>query len=330
LRKSEMDKSNNQAFEEDLTEDGPNEDGTAEATEPYDIRETRYRYKDGRYYYDRRPTNASGSIDEELDFDAKWEGGVDSERYVRERDLTLRGASRLQSTKGGEEERLRTADKKTFSHFLEELPTRFDPNPKPLFEKESPHEREGRIYLRRHKIIELIHNITTLMLVERPENPKTFIISHLTALMAVRESYPPKFEFGRPSASATTGESATGVATQLVKSAVEVAAVEVADAQLPRLFTDDNIRATFSLLDLTEKKTTTRKKLRHALQVLGLEGDRKSSDENLEENDDEVIDEAQFLATACPLAVEQAKTFYPRVMLEKVETPTMDQAYIQE
>ena len=61
-----------------------------------------------------------------------------------------------------------------------------------------------------------------------------------------------------------------------------------------------------------------------------MEGDRKSSDENLEENDDEVIDEAQFLATACPLAVEQAKTFYPRVMLEKVETPTMDQAYIQE
>ena len=85
-------------------------------------------------------------------------------------------------------------------------------------------------------------------------------ISHLSSLMAVRESYPSIYDFknlGRPSdASAVDG-------------AVDAeAAVIAADKQLPLIFNEDNIRATFSMMEPTGKKTTTRRKYHHALQVI--------------------------------------------------------------
>jgi len=310
-----MNESNNQAFEDDLQEDTEIEG--EEVTDPYDIREERYRFKDGRYYFDKRPTDAQGSIDAILDYDASWEPGEHGDQYVKERDRVLREASRLQTSATGERERIRVADKKTFPHLFQDLPANFDPNPKPLYEKESPHEREGRIYLRRHKIIEMFHNMTTLMLVQKPESPKNFMINHLTSLIAVRESYPSIYDLHRDPTSSTTSTSTSEGSSSEVD-----AAVGEADSRLPRVFSEDNVKATFSLLEPTGKKITSLAKAKHAMRVLGFHEEKEVLGDG--ENEDGVINEQTFVNTANKCAIDQARTFYPRVMWEKESTPTFD------
>jgi len=324
ILKSEMtDENRSENLEEDpdQTERPELEEG-AEATDPYDIREYRYREENGRYYYDKGSTNGPDDTEE------NEETGPYSERYVKERDRVLKAASRLQTSDTGERERIKTAEKKRFPHFLENLQANFDPNPKPPFKTESPHEREGRIYLVRHKICELFQNATTLMLVERPDNPKQFLISHLSALMAVREGYPSLYDFkGRARTSASSSSSGKGVAEDDAG-----AVLSDADSRLPLVFNEDNIRATFSMMEPTNKGTTTRKKFRHALKVLGLEIESAEDGAVGESEDDgeEMISEETFVSTALRLAVAQAKTFYPRVMLEKAGTLTLDDVVIQE
>ena len=67
------------------------------------------------------------------------------------------------------------------------------------------------------------------------------------------------------------------------------------------------------------------------LQVLGLEMESTedgTQDEN-NDDDDQTITEDEFVSTALRLAVAQAKTFYPRVMLEKAGELTLDDVFIQ-
>jgi len=50
--------------------------------------------------------------------------------------------------------------------------------------------------------------------------------------------------------------------------------------------------------------------------------DEKKEEE--EEDEDVVIDEETFVSTGNNRAIDQAKTFYPRVMWEREGTPTFD------
>lgn len=299
------------------SEDESQEESSHQEDAQHDLPEQRYRYKDGRYYFDRRPTDAPGSFDEALNYEAKWEPGFHSEQYVMERDRVLREASCQQTSDAGERDRIQVANKKTFPHYYQGLPGKFDPAPKPLFETESPHELEGRIYLRRHKILEMFQNMTTLMLVQKPGSPKNFMINHLQSLISVRESYPSVFDIHRaPNSSSTVSSSSTSGGES--SSSVD-AAVEEADARLPRVFSEDNIKTTFSLLEPTGKKTTTSSKAKHAFKILGL-------DDYLKEEDgvEFELEEASFVSKANKCAIAQAKTFFPRIMWEKDEAPTFE------
>ena len=79
--------------------------------------------------------------------------------------------------------------------------------------------------------------------------------------MAVREGYPSLYDF-------KTGPSdSSSAATEDAAEDDAGAVISDADSRLPLVFNENNIRATFSMLEPTNKRTTTRKKFRHALKV---------------------------------------------------------------
>ncbi|PWA24489.1 EF-hand calcium-binding domain-containing protein 10 [Gambusia affinis] len=49
-------------------------------------------------------------------------------------------------------------------------------------------ERDAREYLKKHKILELMDNMTSMLLFYRPENPQQFLIEQLELLKMSRES----------------------------------------------------------------------------------------------------------------------------------------------
>ncbi|XP_007578715.1 PREDICTED: EF-hand calcium-binding domain-containing protein 10-like [Poecilia mexicana] len=49
-------------------------------------------------------------------------------------------------------------------------------------------ERDAKEYLKKHKIFELMDNMTSMLLFYRPENPKEFLIEQLELLKVSRES----------------------------------------------------------------------------------------------------------------------------------------------
>uniref|UniRef100_A0A3B5KSM7 EFCAB10 C-terminal EF-hand domain-containing protein n=1 Tax=Xiphophorus couchianus TaxID=32473 RepID=A0A3B5KSM7_9TELE len=49
-------------------------------------------------------------------------------------------------------------------------------------------ERDATAYLKKHKIVELMDNMTSMLLFYRPENPKEFLIEQLDLLKVSRES----------------------------------------------------------------------------------------------------------------------------------------------
>ncbi|XP_075994163.1 EF-hand calcium-binding domain-containing protein 10 [Genypterus blacodes] len=94
----------------------------------------------------------------------------------------------------------------------------------------TPREKEAADYLQRHRVFELMENLTSLLFYHRPENPKEFLIEQLEKLKVSKQS----------------------------------------GAQGPSLFTESNLDTIFSILDPADQKYITFAQYKHALSTLGI------------------------------------------------------------
>ncbi|KAM4746968.1 EF-hand calcium-binding domain-containing protein 10 [Rhinophrynus dorsalis] len=92
-------------------------------------------------------------------------------------------------------------------------------------------EVEAEEYLRENKVIELMNNLTSLLLYHRPERPKEFLIDQLKKLKHAR----------------------------------------LADMDYPCLFDDSNLDAIFGILDPSGQGYITETQYVEALKTLGIE-----------------------------------------------------------
>ncbi|XP_057313998.1 EF-hand calcium-binding domain-containing protein 10-like [Hydractinia symbiolongicarpus] len=70
-------------------------------------------------------------------------------------------------------------------------------SPGTLTESTKAGEERAQFYLKKHKILELLENITSALVYERPDNPKTFIIDYIEKLKESRNTsvnYPTLFD----------------------------------------------------------------------------------------------------------------------------------------
>ncbi|XP_030335676.1 EF-hand calcium-binding domain-containing protein 10 isoform X1 [Strigops habroptila] len=91
-------------------------------------------------------------------------------------------------------------------------------------------ERQGRDYLQRHRIPELLHRLSALVLYHRPDRPREFLVQALE-----------KVKDGRR-----------------------------AEGEYPNLMDEDNVVAMFGLLDVVGQGHITAAQHREALKTLGL------------------------------------------------------------
>nr|XP_046249901.1 EF-hand calcium-binding domain-containing protein 10 [Scatophagus argus] len=91
-------------------------------------------------------------------------------------------------------------------------------------------EKDAADYLKKHKIIELMDNLTSMLFYHRPENPREFLIEQLEQLKSSQQ---------------------TGVIG-------------------PNLFNNSNLEAVFRILDPTDQKYITFSQYKHALTTLGI------------------------------------------------------------
>ncbi|NWS52144.1 EFC10 protein, partial [Chunga burmeisteri] len=91
-------------------------------------------------------------------------------------------------------------------------------------------EQQGRDYLRRHRIPELLHRLGALLLYHRPERPREFLIQVLERVKAGKR----------------------------------------AEGEYPYLMDESNLAAMFSLLDVVGQGHITAAQYREALKTLGL------------------------------------------------------------
>ncbi|XP_012717903.2 EF-hand calcium-binding domain-containing protein 10 [Fundulus heteroclitus] len=94
----------------------------------------------------------------------------------------------------------------------------------------TPREKDAAEYVEKHKIIELMDNMTSMLLFYRPENPREFLIEQLEQLKTSRES---------------------GV-------------------RGPNLFDNSNLDAVFGILDPANQKYITFEQYKQALTMLGI------------------------------------------------------------
>ncbi|XP_041854083.1 EF-hand calcium-binding domain-containing protein 10 [Melanotaenia boesemani] len=91
-------------------------------------------------------------------------------------------------------------------------------------------EKDAADYLKKHKIIELMDNLTSMLLFHRPENPREFLVEELKKLKVSQQ---------------------TGV-------------------KGPNLFNNFNLDAVLGILDPTNQKHISFAQYRHALTMLGI------------------------------------------------------------
>ncbi|XP_049430542.1 EF-hand calcium-binding domain-containing protein 10 [Epinephelus fuscoguttatus] len=91
-------------------------------------------------------------------------------------------------------------------------------------------EKDAENYLKKHKIIELMDNLTSMLFFYRPENPREFLVEQLEQLKLSRQS---------------------GV-------------------KGPHLFSSANLDAVFGILDPTNQNYITFAQYKHALTTLGI------------------------------------------------------------
>ncbi|XP_075061375.1 EF-hand calcium-binding domain-containing protein 10 [Mixophyes fleayi] len=95
----------------------------------------------------------------------------------------------------------------------------------------TPRVLEAEEYLREHKIMELVNNLTSLLLYHRPERPREFLITQLE-----------KLKLGR-----------------------------LADVEYPCLFDESNVDAIFGILDPSGQGYITRTQYIETLKTLGVD-----------------------------------------------------------
>ncbi|XP_061222268.1 EF-hand calcium-binding domain-containing protein 10 [Neopsephotus bourkii] len=91
-------------------------------------------------------------------------------------------------------------------------------------------EQRGREYLQRHRLPELLHRLSALVLYHRPDRPREFLIQALEKVKAGRR----------------------------------------AEGEYPNLMDEDNVVAMFGLLDVVGEGHITAAQYREALKTLGL------------------------------------------------------------
>ncbi|XP_019934384.2 EF-hand calcium-binding domain-containing protein 10 [Paralichthys olivaceus] len=91
-------------------------------------------------------------------------------------------------------------------------------------------ERDAADYLKRHRIMELMENLSSLLFFYRPEKPREFLIEQLEQLKISQQS----------------------------------------GGQGPNLFNNSNLDAVLGILDPTDQKHITFAQYKHALTTLGI------------------------------------------------------------
>ncbi|XP_067855932.1 EF-hand calcium-binding domain-containing protein 10 [Heptranchias perlo] len=94
----------------------------------------------------------------------------------------------------------------------------------------SPREREATAYLRQHQILELLDNLTSMLLYHRPAKPLDFLVDQLEKLKIARQT----------------------------------------ETDYPCLFDESNLDAVFGILDTTKKGHITLNQYTEALKTLGV------------------------------------------------------------
>ncbi|XP_013880510.1 EF-hand calcium-binding domain-containing protein 10 [Austrofundulus limnaeus] len=94
----------------------------------------------------------------------------------------------------------------------------------------NPREEEATVYLEKHKIMDLMENLTSMLLFHRPQNPREFLIEQLKLLKHCQQS----------------GGSG------------------------PNLFNISNLDSVLGILDPTNQKYITFAQYKHALTMLGI------------------------------------------------------------
>ncbi|EDO49685.1 predicted protein [Nematostella vectensis] len=92
-------------------------------------------------------------------------------------------------------------------------------------------EESAREYLKKHKIMELLDNLTSHLIYERPEEPKEYMCHYLEKLRDAR----------------------------------------TAQRNYPCLFDDSNVRSLFGMLDVTGKGFITYEQYKEGLDTLGVD-----------------------------------------------------------
>ncbi|XP_062858527.1 EF-hand calcium-binding domain-containing protein 10 [Trichomycterus rosablanca] len=94
----------------------------------------------------------------------------------------------------------------------------------------TPREREAEEYVENHKILDLMNNLTSMLLFHRPDRPREFLIAKLEQLGASKLS----------------------------------------EADSPCLFDDSNLDAVFGILDPTNQGHISYIQYKEALKILGI------------------------------------------------------------
>lgn len=97
-------------------------------------------------------------------------------------------------------------------------------------DKKNPREVDTNTYLERHRIIDLFNNMTSMLIYNRPDDPKDFLILQLEKLKVAKQS----------------------------------------GMYHPCLFDDSNIQAIFGMLDPTRKGFISKDQYTEALKTIGI------------------------------------------------------------
>nr|XP_002131050.1 EF-hand calcium-binding domain-containing protein 10-like [Ciona intestinalis] len=97
-------------------------------------------------------------------------------------------------------------------------------------ENQNPRELEAGTYLEKHRVLDLLDNMTSMLIFGRPDDPKTFLIQQLEKLKIAKQS----------------------------------------GMYYPCLFDDSNLTSIFGMLDPTKRGFITREQFVEALSTLGV------------------------------------------------------------
>ncbi|CAK8695707.1 EF-hand calcium-binding domain-containing protein 10-like [Clavelina lepadiformis] len=97
-------------------------------------------------------------------------------------------------------------------------------------DQENPRESDVKTYLERHRILNLLDNMTSMLIFERPDDPRSYLVQQLEKLKIAKQN----------------------------------------GMYYPCLFNDSNLNSIFGMLDPTKRGFITREQFVEALSTLGI------------------------------------------------------------